>query len=68
MHHTRSEPLTGPDRAAAAQDCREYYEAGNSVRGTAHRFGRSYGTTYQLLVEAETTFRDKQGRPRKAAV
>ena len=65
---TRAPALTGPDRTAAAQDARDYYEAGNSVRGTARRFGRSYGVTYQLLVEAGTTFRDRQGRDRKAAV
>jgi hypothetical protein len=64
--YTRAPVLTGPDRAAAARDCRDYYEAGNTVRGTAQRFGRSYGVTYALLREAGTTLRDKQGRPRKA--
>lgn len=58
--------LSGQARTAAAQDCREYYEAGASVRSTAERFGRSYGTTYLLLREAGTPFRDKLGRPRKA--
>jgi hypothetical protein len=65
---TRAPALTGQDRAAAAQDCRDYYEAGNSIRGVAQRFGRSYGTTYKLLAEAGTTFRDRQGRARTAAV
>ncbi|MEU1273048.1 helix-turn-helix domain-containing protein [Streptomyces sp. NPDC005799] len=60
--------LTGQARQAAAQDCREYYEAGASVRSTAARFGRSYGVTYLLLQEAGTVFRDKLGRPREAAV
>lgn len=68
MSTTRSIALTGDARAAAAADCREYYEAGNSVRGVANRFGRSYGATYVLLCEAGTQFRDKQGRARKAAV
>jgi transposase len=63
---TRSPVLTGTARTAAAQDAREYYEAGNSVRGVARRFGRSYGTAYKLLAEAGTVFRDRQGRARKA--
>lgn len=67
MNQTRSAPLTGRARAAAAADCREYYEAGNSVRSVADRFGRSYGSTHQLLVEAGTQFRGKDGQPRKQA-
>lgn len=60
--------LTGEDRVAAAKDCRDYYDAGNSVRGVATRFGHSYGRAYELLKEAGTQFRDRNGRPRKAAV
>lgn len=67
MSHTRSTVLTGSTRRAVAADCREYYEAGNSIRGVANRFGRSYGAVHQLLVEAGTTFRGKDGKPRKAA-
>jgi hypothetical protein len=66
MSHTRSAILTGVARAAAAEDCRELYEQGCSVRSIADRIGRSYGCTRQLLVEAGTTFRAKNGTPRKA--
>lgn len=67
MRRTYNPKLTGPDRAAVAADCRELYEQGSSVRSVAARFGRSYGVTHALLVEAGTTFRDKLGRPRKPA-
>ena len=64
---TRSTILTGQARAAAAADCREYYEAGNSVRAVARRFGYSCGKAHQLLAEAGTTFRGRDGQPRKQA-
>ena len=64
---TRSTTLTGDARQAAAADCREYYEAGNSVREVARRFGFSYGKALNLLQEAGTAFRDKSGQPRKQA-
>jgi hypothetical protein len=66
MRHTRSDALTGQARTAAAQDCRELYEQGSTVRSIAHRIGRSYGVTHKLLREAGTTFRTRNGKPRKA--
>lgn len=64
---TRAPALTGSDRQLIADYCAELYRAGSSIRGVAARISRSYGCTHQLLVEAGTTFRDKTGRPRKAA-
>jgi hypothetical protein len=60
--------LKGPNRTITAVDAKTLYEEGCTVRSVAARIGRSYGLTYQLLVEAGTTFRDRQGRARKAAV
>lgn len=68
MSHTRSAALTGEARTAAAEDCRELYEQGCTVRSIAARIKRSYGVTHKLLVEAGTTFRARDGKPRKAAV
>jgi hypothetical protein len=67
MSRTYTAALTGTAREAAAEDCRELYEQGCSVRSVADRIGRSYGCTHQLLVEAGTTFRARNGKPRKAA-
>ena len=64
---TRSTILTGQARAAAAADCRKYYEAGNSIRDVARRFGYSFGKAHTLLREAGTEFRGRDGQPRKAA-
>lgn len=64
---TRSPILTGDARQAAAADCREYYDAGNSVRGVANRFGYSYGKAYELLTAAGTVFRARNGKYPKAA-
>lgn len=58
--------LRGPARTIAAADAKSLYEQGCTVRSVAARVGHSYGLTYQLLVEADTVFRDRQGRPRKA--
>jgi len=66
MSHTRNESLTGRARTAAAADCRELYEQGCTVRSVADRIGRSYGVAHKLLVEAGTTFRARNGKPRKA--
>lgn len=66
MSRTRSENLTGEARTAAAEDCRELYEQGSTVRAVAARIKRSYGVTHKLLVEAGTTFRARNGKPRKA--
>ena len=63
---TRSTILTGDARQAAAADCREYYDAGNSVRGVAARFGYSFGKAYELLTEAGTVFRARNGKYAKA--
>jgi hypothetical protein len=67
MSRTYTAALTGQARTAAAEDCRELYEQGSTVRSIAHRIGRSYGVAHKLLVEAGTTFRARNGKPRKAA-
>jgi hypothetical protein len=66
MSRTRNTALTGPDRKDVAEDLRELYEAGCSIRSITARAQRSYGVVHQLLVEAGTQFRDHAGRPRKA--
>jgi hypothetical protein len=62
----RQPALKGRARSTAAADARAIYEQGATVRSVAARIGRSYGSTYQLLVHAGTTFRDRHGRSRKA--
>lgn len=56
--------LKGEARWAVRKEMRTAYEDGLTVAQVAARFGRSYGNTHQLLMEAGTAMR-AQGGPRR---
>ena len=58
--------LRGDARDKAAQQAAELYAAGCTIRSIAVQFGRSYGCTRMLLIDAGVTLRDRGGRLRKA--
>ncbi len=52
-------------RSAVADNLRERYEHGASLRQLAHETGYAYGTVHTLLLEAGTTLRTR-GRPQSS--
>jgi hypothetical protein len=61
--------VTGPDRAAMAEDLKCRYDAGESIRALALATGRSYGFIHRILTEQGVTLRGRGGstRSRQAA-
>lgn len=61
---SKAPALRGPDRASVREEMRRAYETEQlTIHQVAARFGRSYGNTHQLLIEAGTRIRP-QGGPR----
>ncbi|MFE5591217.1 helix-turn-helix domain-containing protein [Streptomyces sp. NPDC056549] len=57
----------GPDRDKVAQDLKEKYDSGTSIRALAEETGRSYGGVHRLLEDAGVTFRSRGGAMREKA-
>lgn len=60
--------VTGEDRDTLAQDLRNRYEAGESIRALAISTGRSYGFVHRLLKETGVQLRSRGGATRPSEV
>lgn len=56
--------LKGQARTDHAQELRARYERGDTVRGLANAYDRSYGATHALLLLAKTPMRPHGFQPR----
>ena len=59
--------VTGDDRDKLADDLKNRYEAGESIRVLAQSSGRSYGFVHRILTESGATLRGRGGATRKVA-
>lgn len=57
--------ITGPDRAALADEVCRRYESGESIRSLAAQTGRSYGFVHGLLVDGHIALRSRGGPTRR---
>ena len=57
--------VTGDDRDKLADDLKNRYEAGESIRVLAQSSGRSYGFVHRILTESGATLRGRGGATRK---
>lgn len=57
--------LTGKERDKVGSAMAELYGGGASIRAVAAEYGRSFGLTRALLLEAGVTLRPGKGRSRK---
>ena len=58
--------ITGGDRTAVAEDLRQRYDGGESIRLLATSTSRSYGFVHRLLSESGATLRGRGGANRNA--
>jgi hypothetical protein len=61
----RSARISGPDRAALAEEVCRRYQDGESIRTLAARTGRSYGFVHGLLVDGHVPLRGRGGPTRR---
>jgi predicted transcriptional regulator len=59
--------VTGDDRSSLAEDLKNKYERGESIRVLAESSGRSYGFVHRILSESGTTLRGRGGATRRKA-
>lgn len=57
--------VTGDERGKLANDLKEKYESGQSIRLLAESSGRSYGFVHRILSESGVTLRGRGGATRK---
>ncbi len=57
--------VTGDERGKLANDLKEKYESGQSIRLLAESSGRSYGFVHRILTESGATLRGRGGATRK---
>ena len=53
--------VTGADRSKLANDLKNRYDAGESIRSLATSTGRSYGFIHRLLTESGAALRGRGG-------
>jgi hypothetical protein len=58
--------ITGDDRTSLADELRERYAEGESIRSLATSTNRSYGFVHRLLSESGTSLRGRGGANRNA--
>jgi hypothetical protein len=58
--------ITGGDRTTLAEDLRQRYDSGESIRSLATSTNRSYGFVHRLLSESGATLRGRGGANRNA--
>jgi hypothetical protein len=57
--------VTGEDRSKLADDLKDRYAAGESIRSLATSTGRSYGFIHRILTETGVVLRGRGGATRK---
>ena len=58
--------ITGGDRTTLADELRQRYDEGESIRSLATSTNRSYGFVHRLLSEAGASLRGRGGANRNA--
>ena len=58
--------ITGGDRTTLADELRQRYDGGESIRSLATSTNRSYGFVHRLLSESGATLRGRGGANRNA--
>ena len=58
--------ITGGDRTTLAEDLRQRYDGGESIRSLATSTNRSYGFVHRLLSESGASLRGRGGANRNA--
>jgi transposase len=62
----KGEQITGAVREKLAQEMKEQYEGGRSIRAIAEAYGRSYGFVHNVLTETDVSLRGRGGeRPQR---
>jgi len=59
--------VTGGDRDKLAEELKQRYEGGESIRLLAESSGRSYGFVHRILNESGATLRGRGGATRRKA-
>lgn len=59
--------ITGATRDKLAEDLKEQYREGKSIRALAAESGRSYGFIHRILSESGVTLRGRGGPTRRKA-
>ncbi len=65
--YKKGERVIGDSRSALADELKDRYAAGASIRTLAAETGRSYGFVHRILSETETPLRSRGGATRGAA-
>ncbi len=65
--YKKGERVTGDNRSALADELKDRYAGGASIRTLAAETGRSYGFVHRILSETETPLRSRGGATRGAA-
>jgi hypothetical protein len=63
---SKGKRITGDDRTSLADELRERYAGGESIRSLATSTNRSYGFVHRLLSESGATLRGRGGANRNA--
>ncbi|MCW2509255.1 MAG: putative Transcriptional regulator [Modestobacter sp.] len=63
---SKGKRITGDDRTSLADELRERYDGGESIRSLATSTNRSYGFVHRLLSESGATLRGRGGANRNA--
>src|SRR5215212_8839524 len=63
---SKGKRITGGDRSSLADDLRQRYDGGESIRSLATSTNRSYGFVHRLLSESGATLRSRGGANRNA--
>ena len=59
--------VTGDERGKLAEDLKNKYESGQSIRLLAQESGRSYGFVHRMLSESGVALRGRGGATRRKA-
>jgi hypothetical protein len=63
---SKGKRITGDDRTSLADELRERYDGGESIRSLATSTNRSYGFVHRLLSESGASLRGRGGANRNA--
>lgn len=61
---TKGKRITGGERDKLAEEFRQKYNSGESIRSLADDCGRSYGFVHRVLSESGTSLRGRGGATR----